>query len=500
MSLAVNFSTRDFSAPLLLGLKADVIRLDWSAYGGPERAEIRLTGDREKLLESTRLLRSPVMITDPAGTPVWWGYSEEIVIYLDGIQFRVALDSLYNKVRVRYAFISPDTSKGGALFTDFADDLASQTEFGVKEILLQRDGIDEDFAANLRDTFLRAAAWPKSTLSQRPKPGRFYAFVKCAGWFKTLSWQTYENREGLYANIGSGPGIFTFGQSTSYQSPSQVFTPGASASLKYAYFQLRGVGDPARDLNAQLRDGAGNLLATSEGVPGSTLSNISYRWVKFTFTSAYDLVNSTTYMIGVTCNTPDPARYFAIRTDENQGYGGGYGRYFNGASWLNIPSITNPGGAPDLLFRALCICDTGSQISATANAGSQFFTRITFPVSGVSTCPYRDTGYDCLTEILKLMDLGTSNQRKILAKVTPGLELSFYEQPNPADPKIYMDRKGNFYSNQGTALKPYFPPVGDFARYSGSNRIMMPFDKDRVPACFIERAAYWPNTGRVKIN
>lgn len=205
-------------------------------------------------------------------------------------------------------------------------------------------------------------------------------------------------------------------------------------------------------------------------------------------------------MIGVTGNTTDPARYFAIRTDENQGFQNGYGRYFNGTSWINFPSITNPGGAPDLLFRSLCITDTGSQVSAIANAGNQFFTRITTPVTGVLSCPFRDNGYDCLKEIMALMASGTLDQRKILARVSPERQLEFYEQPDPENPSVYMDAMGHFFTHQGTALKAYFPPIGQFARYSGSSRMMHPFDKNRIPACFIESAAYWPKTQKVVIN
>jgi hypothetical protein len=500
MTLSVHFSTRDFSSPILMGLNAEPLRLDWTAHGGPERAEIRLTGDEGKLIEGTRLLRCPVIINDPIGTPVWWGYVEEVVILIGAVQFSVSLEGLFNRVRVRYGFISPDNRSGDVSITERTDNIPSQRDFGLKEITLHQDGIDDDFAESLRDRFLEVAALPGSTLSQWSKPGKSYAFVRCAGWFKTLSWQPYENLEGFYANTGPGVGTFTFDQSASYCFPSQVFTPGAAGRLKYAYFQIRAVGSPTGDLHAQLRDGMGTVLATSEAVSGSGLSNITYRWARFTFATPFDVVGGTSFMIGVTGGTTDPANHFAIRTDENQGYQNGYGQYFNGTSWINLPSVTNPGGAPDLLFRALCITDTGTQISTIASSGNQFFTLISAPASGILTCPYRENGFDCLKEIQNLMALGTINHRKILARVSPERQLEFYEQPDPESPSIYMDRQGHFYTHQGIVLKPYFPPIGQFASYSGSSRIMMPFDKYRTPACFIERAAYLPKTGRVVIN
>ncbi|MDF1520698.1 MAG: hypothetical protein P1P73_09480 [Brevefilum sp.] len=499
MNFSLEFSTRDFSAPIFTGLNEQILRLDWSAEGGPAQAHIRLTGAGDKLIAAYRLLRCPVMVRDKAGTPVWWGYVEDVVVYLEGARISVSLAGLYNKVSVRYSFISPNNGIADQACTDIAEDIVSQEEYGVKEITLQRYGIDDDFALNLRDTFLKGAALPRSALSQNQPGKQDRVVLKCAGWFKSLAWQSYQNLEGFYANPGPGPGVFNFGQSSSTRYPSQVFTPGADSVLQYAYFQLRGIGNPTRNLNAQLRDAGGNLLATSDLVAGSALSSTAYRWVKFTFTTPYAIAGGTTYMLGVTANTVDPSRYFAIRSDENQSYENGYALYFNGSSWVNLPSVTNPGGAPDLIFRAVCIADTGSQIEEIANAGSQFFTRITAPVSSVMTCPYRDNGEDCLKEIQNLMALGTANHRRILARVTPERQLEFFEQPDPDTPSVYMDGRGQFWTFQGTPLKAYFPPVGQFARHSGSSSILLPFDKVRIPACFIEGASYYPQSGRLRI-
>jgi len=499
MNFGVDFSTRDFSAPIFTGLNVQILQVDWSAEGGPAQAHIRLTGAGDKLIGASRLLRCPVMVRDKAGTPVWWGYVEDVIVYLEGAQISVSLAGLFNKVRVRYSFISPNKGISDQAFTESAEDIVSQAEYGVKEITLQRYGIDDDFALNLRDTFLKGAALPKSALSKN-KPGKQnQVILKCAGWFKSLAWQSYQNLEGFYANPGPGPGVFNFGQSSAARCPSQVFTPGADCALSYAYFQLRGIGNPTRNLNAQIRDADGNLLAASDPVAVSALSGTAYRWVKFTFPTPYTITGGTTYLLGVTANTVDPSRYFAIRSDENQSYANGYALYFNGSSWGNLPSVTNPGGVPDLIFRAVCIADTGSQIEEIASAGSQFFTRITVPVSSVMTCPYRDNGEDCLKEIQNLMTLGTSNHRRILARVTPERQLEFYEQPDPDTPSVYMDGRGQFWTFQGTPLKAYFPPVGQFARYLGSSRILLPFDKVCMLACFVEGASYYPQSGRLRI-
>ncbi|MDY6847260.1 MAG: hypothetical protein SVP52_09010 [Chloroflexota bacterium] len=439
------------------------------------------------------------MVNDISGIPVWWGYVQEIIIYLDNTKITISLDNLFNSVSVRYSFISPNAGLSDMLMTPIASDLSSQAAFGTKEIMLQRIGIDDDFALSLRDTFLNSAALPQSILSQNRTSKNDRVILKCSGWFKTLAWKYYQSEEGFYANTGSGPGVYNFANSSLRRYPSQLFTPGDTVFLKYAYFQLRKVGSPTRNLNAQLRSESGSLLATSDPVSGSTLSPTSYRWVRFLFSDPEILTVDETYMIGVTGNSVNGSHYFSIKSDENQSFQDGYAKYYNGSSWFNLPSITNPGGLPDLIFRVVGFKDTGDQISSIAIAGDQFFTRIESLASHVYTCPYLDYGDDCLTELKNIMALGTSNHRRILAHVSPKRELQFYEQPDPDIPTVYMNAKGQFVTFQGTLLKPYFPPVGQFAQYSGSARVLLPFDKLRLPACFIEGATYYPQTGSVKI-
>jgi hypothetical protein len=62
-----------------------------------------------------------------------------------------------------------------------------------------------------------------------------------------------------------------------------------------------------------------------------------------------------------------------------------------------------------------------------------------------------------------------------------------------------MDNYNRFFNRQGVLLPPWHPPVGRFARFSGTNRINHPWDKQRLPACFVAGAEYWPQTGKSRI-
>ena len=98
------------------------------------------------------------------------------------------------------------------------------------------------------------------------------------------------------------------------------------------------------------------------------------------------------------------------------------------------------------------------------------------------------------------MNLGTSNGLMVLANVTPERQLLFYEQPDPSDPQIYLDRHNRLFTAQGIPVIPSNLIVGHTAVLTGTNRITQPFDRERVPACFIQRLEYFPATRRVKIN
>ena len=98
------------------------------------------------------------------------------------------------------------------------------------------------------------------------------------------------------------------------------------------------------------------------------------------------------------------------------------------------------------------------------------------------------------------MELGTSNQRLILADVKADLVLRFYEQPDPTIPTAFLDRSGHFYTREGKPLAAHFPPVGQWAGFTGVNSFAMPFDQARAPSCFIHSARLFCSPNVLKIN
>ena len=492
---------RDFTQPVHLELPIRPDHLTWSAFGGPEKAELLVDGGADDLLDLVNLLRCSVIIRDGQGEPVWWGYVEEVQVELEAVEVRVSLADLANQVSVQYEYTSPNTMPGERNLTDVVEDLHSQLDFGIKTRLLRKANIDALHAEALRDTWLKQHAWPVSRLSQRVEGGPVQGRLICAGWFQTLDWQPYTQLEGFYANYGPGPGSFAFGKDSSAKYPAQSFTPGVNCSLKTVSFMLRNVGGATRSLTADLQADNGGVpgvvLATSQPIDPADLPVNAYSWTTFVFATPQPLTGGQTYWVTLDSNGLNSSKYFMLRLDENMNFLGGMGRYYNQStsSWNPFP----PSDQPDTFFRFVCVSDTSEQLLAMAGFGGQFFPKITAAPTGIATSPYRKDGLTCLAEVKKLMALGTENQRLVLAEVSPNRHLRFYEQPQPDQADVYMDRFSRFYTREGVQLKAWRPPVGRYARFFGANRINLPWDKNRLPACFVAGAEYWPQTGKFRV-
>ena len=496
MTLHAIIHNRDFSTQPIRPINLRIDKLTWSIYGGPDEAYLSAGSSPERLLEYASLLRCPITISEEFSIPAWWGYINKISFYFEKINFIVDLEVLFNRVNVKYSFISPDGKFSEYSETGFANNTFSTTEFGIREIVLKQNNVDDNYALNLRDTFLDLSAFPRSILSPSSKFGDPIIKLHCKGWFHTLDWVSYENLDGFYANHGPGPGGVESGNG-SVSLIAQSFTPASSVDLKYAYFLMRKQGSPTSTIYARLysdsADTPNAILATSAGVSGSTLPQYNYTWVKFTFASAYTLTAGTKYWIVFNPNTSSATNYYHLRIDENSNFNqpNHYAKLLQ-ASWIFLYTYVHPNAVPDLMFRVVCEQDTGEQLFDIATASNQFFTFIGNITSGINTSPYRYNGFSGLKEVLSLMKLGTSNQRLITSCVNPQRRLYWYEQPDPNVPTVYLDRHGRYFSLDQKLIQPYFPPIGQFATVSGIDRLSMPFDRHRIPTYFVDQATYTP--------
>jgi hypothetical protein len=506
-SLQLALHSRDFTTAILPGLRPVPVRLSWAAYGGPREAQINLYGDANRMIDAASWLRAPVTITDHEGIPAWWGFVNKIVIHHEGTRFTISLDELFNRVKVAYSYTSPDHQLADQNETAFADNLLSQQEYGIKEKVLFYTNIDDLFAEVARDTFLSLHAFPKSRLDTRLNTANAYVTLHCKGWFQTFGWKSYANIEGFYANYGPGPGVFPF-STTTVDRIAQSFKPLINCSAKYLYFRINKVGVPPNNPYGQIYTDSGGspnvLLGNSTAVARGTIPTVGYPWFRFNFSTPISLSANTQYWACIRSAGSNASNYYQIRTDEVNENAAGFksARYLDTSipGYVNIPNVTAPGNPVSLYYRVICIEDTGTQIANIAAAGNQFFNNIWTLTTNAKTSPYTQDEDTCLSQLHKLMNLGTSNGRLILASVSPDRNLTFYEQPDPSTPTAFLSKSGHFYTAYGSRLPAWRPPVGQFAILANTPRLTMPFDKNRTPTCFIRDATYYPGKDRLLIN
>jgi hypothetical protein len=489
---------------VITGCTAEPEILSWCIEGGPERASITLRGQTKNLFKCLSLLRCYTVISAANGEEVWWGYVEKITLFQGKTKFEISLEELYNKVKVIYSYPSPEGISAAKYETSAAESSYSQSEYGQREITIRQINIDDDTAENLRDTFLEGHFWPRAVIEENNSGKDNRVEIVCAGWFKTFGWVDYECLEGYIQNNGPGPGSFLFGDAAGHQYPGQQFMANGTHLLKTVFFMLKKVGSPTQNIYANLLSDSGGtpnaVLATSDAFPAASLSANGFEWVRFAFSTPYTLTDGVPYWLIIDQNGISGANYFSIRIDDNMNYLNGEGKYFNGANWVYFANGTHPHGNPDLYFRAVCVQDTGTQLDNIANAGNQFYEQIITAPTGVETSPYALSGASCLSRIRKLMQIGTANQRPLIAVSTKENHLYFYEQPEKGQPTTYLTADGKFITARGIKREPYDPPIGEWVGYGGTDLQHPPFDVQWVPLSFISRAVLNCKTGHLKIN
>ena len=207
----VELERRDFSGPVNLDCVIQPVTLGWSAFGGPEKAELVVRGAEENLVGPDR---AAALRSHGAGYARRSG-----LVGLCGRGTGQAgrrggsrgdeRPGEPGQCPLRPTF-QPGGLPGETGITPTARNSQSEREYGIQELVLQREDIDEVFAESLRDTWLVQHAWPVSTLSRRSQSGAPEVRLVCAGWFKTLAWRHYAHEEGFYANTGPRAGFIRF--------------------------------------------------------------------------------------------------------------------------------------------------------------------------------------------------------------------------------------------------------------------------------------------------
>lgn len=116
--------------------------------------------------------------------------------------------------------------------------------------------------------------------------------------------------------------------------------------------------------------------------------------------------------------------------------------------------------------------DTASQIETIITSEGEFIQGVDKRVtSGITSSEYRDGDATALYEVMQLLEMGTTNDRRMLAHVTQARRVEIYEEPALTDQTYIIGDDGSWYDGYGSALRKETCPVGIWAR-----------QKDLIPA------------------
>ncbi len=201
MKFAVEVQHRDYSVAINFpGLTLQPIRYSWAADFGPEFCEVEASGDVWSLWELTYFLRAPLLIRDPHGEYVWWGWIEEIELPGPGARgFGVTLKDMANKVAVTYSLSRPGlTTSSERETTTWVVDYDSVNTYGTKELLASATAANVAMAEKQRDTLFNEKHYP--VVSRTSQSDEKKAIIRARGWGSTFNWMYYSHEAAYEAN------------------------------------------------------------------------------------------------------------------------------------------------------------------------------------------------------------------------------------------------------------------------------------------------------------
>ncbi len=492
------------------GLTFEPVRYSHRAIGGPYRAEVQVTGNAVSLWQFLNHIGAGLRIwASTTGDQVWWGYIHEMQL-TDGLfRVRVSLDDLANRVRVAYTYRDPATNQtGGKTLTEWLFDGTSIATYGLKELTYSTSGAAPAFADNLRSTLLEKHKLP--TLDppeiQTYIAGEPRLILKCRGWWDTLDWRYHTRRFAEYGYRDMGDGGLEFGYTGRVDKVAQGFTVGTALIPKFAYAGIKKTGSPTDNYYAAIYSNYGGTpnaaLYTSADRAGTALKSGGYNWSEFRFANAGTLLAGTLYYLVVDRDGSDSTTdYYVADLTFGGGYTGGSMMYYNGSAWTtaSVPASDMPflvSGevvAPDK-DTALQIQDIIQDYGTVAPLN----TAVVIDQSGITHSTYRDGENTALYEINELLELGTSNNRRLLARVRKDKTVEIYEQPASTS-YGRMDKNGDIYGASGGRLLKETCPVAYWMDMGGiiPDGALIGYLSSKV-LTFIEESEYTVETGELR--
>jgi hypothetical protein len=466
VSFRVVFWERDFARKSQPTVEFEVEKMKWTVDGGADEALLRGVGRKVKVGELDRLLRCAVVIYNSLDKAVWWGFVNAVNYGRGKYQIRVTLDEMFNRVAVRYTMLAPAGQGGELCQTEWANDLKSQAEYGVKELILERDGIDEQTAMQERDMALAEHSKPWAKVSQKKMD--YAVRLECKGWMDSLKWKFVQPMAGMIANAPGQVGVQWLGNTYSDLWLAQSITPIEDIAIQQVEVRLRKEGSPTDDARIQVQtDNNGVPSGTSLGqvlVSPSIIEAEGYAWVQFRFDPSVEISQGVkVWLVLGRSGQPSQVNFYLVGVDENMAFQNGVFRIYNHVvtSWIK----RNPDC--DLLFRVTATQDTGVQMEAVFADGNQFLDGMVVEETGVESVPYLARPMTCYAQLLRLLKMGTISGRKLIAEVNQERKMAIREQEEEGENDFYVDEEGMYYDHLNNRMEEGMVPLGRWVKVKG---------------------------------
>ncbi len=459
----VSFYKRDFTSRISTrGLNFQVERFSFVAQGGCSEASLRVVGNATNLLfDLLNYLRAPIEIFDERGQCVWWGYVHSTVIHPPGVG--LTLDGFGNRVRVAYSTPTGRATPSARGTTAWVDDATSQALYGIREYTDTLNEIDATTATQRANIVLAQRKYPLPIveLDAEAVP-EAYATVTCRGWIDTLDWRNYSRgylvqyydsatAKAVFQNFGGVRDLPLWG----------VQRVGQSITLAYSMYMesitagiaLNGPGP--RNLRFRIYSGGlpwsgGTVIAETAqyqqatGIPATGANGL----IGFPFlTPAYVAAGTGLWIVAEGDEPSTPAYWqnrWQIMLLEEAG-GTAYVEYPAGA-WK--PRSSTGLAAANLRFDLNGILDTSQLVSEALTTSAEFITAVDVKnTSGIRLPAYRD-GESSLWRVLEeLLNMGTTNYRRLLLNLTRERVAQVYEESagSAGNPDLLLDLDGVLY-------------------------------------------------------
>ena len=460
------YDRKDITRVMGAVCRYDVEWLSWAELGGPDRGRVRADGPLPALQELNRLLRSPVRILDELGVPSWWGFVNEIELHLDGVIYVMTLDGLANRVAVRWSDDggSPLSSKAGYDYqTGWADNLTSQAEYGVKEMIFEIGEARQAQAENARLTQLLKRVKPATRSTMGERNAKPFALLRLAGWIHTVGWRFYAHNRGFVGNIEWSGIAHEMGNAGPHTKVGQQFTtPGSAAwDTSELWLRLYRVGSPGDNVTVALMDSGAVTTHRSVTFAGSTLEREATGWKKVVWSSPFTLSVGTVYMIVLSrSGANDANNYYGVRIEQGVKLVYAFLQYQNGVGWsAEVPNAS-------MVMGLFGIEETTVQLKniLAAGVGGQFLTGVKIgTASGVKTRMYRPGKLRAIDELKDMLLTGTSAGDELRATINDARVMVIDARPaQPASAELYIYPSGEIRHKSGGRLLE--SPVGKWAR------------------------------------